>query len=73
VQELVGIVDYTRHNPAAVEPLKVSMASSNYWSSTTYAYDPTFAWGVNFYNGYVLNDLKTDDGYVRAVRDKRTP
>ncbi len=43
-------------------------ASSDYWSSTTDAYNPTFAWGVYFYVGSVGTNGKDFPLYVRAVR-----
>ncbi|MDD5519039.1 MAG: DUF1566 domain-containing protein [Candidatus Omnitrophica bacterium] len=42
--------------------------SSNYWSSTTYANNTTNAWHVNFNNGNVNNNNKTNSYYVRPVR-----
>jgi len=42
--------------------------SGYYWSATTYAGFPDFAWYVNFGNGYVFYFNKTTNLYVRAVR-----
>lgn len=42
--------------------------SDLYWSSTTYAQSPDFAWYVYFVDGNVLANQKTNGGYVRAVR-----
>jgi hypothetical protein len=42
--------------------------SDNYWSSTTNADNTDNAWNVNFNNGNVNNDDKTNTNYVRAVR-----
>ena len=42
--------------------------SDNYWSSTTNADNPDNAWNVNFNNGNVNNNDKTNTNYVRAVR-----
>jgi len=39
-----------------------------YWSSTTYAGSPQFAWYVVFFDGNVLANPKDTLGYVRAVR-----
>ena len=40
-----------------------------YWSSSLFAVDPDYAWGVAFDNGYVsCNCYVGDDQYVRAVR-----
>ena len=43
-------------------------AASNYWSSTTNANNPDNAWNVNFDNGNVNNDDKSNTNSVRAVR-----
>ena len=42
--------------------------SSNYWSSTTNADNTNNAWHVNFNNGNVNNNNKSNSYYVRAVR-----
>ncbi len=42
--------------------------SSNYWSSSTYANNPTNAWNVNFNDGNTNANNKTNNNYVRAVR-----
>ena len=42
--------------------------SSNYWSSSTNADNSDNAWNVNFNNGNVNNDDKTNDNYVWPVR-----
>jgi hypothetical protein len=42
--------------------------SSNYWSASSLAPNPTNAWNINFNNGNVNNDNKTNNRYVRAVR-----
>jgi hypothetical protein len=66
VQELVNLADYTRHDPA-IDPL-FTTAANDYWSATTYADGPSYAWYVYFTLGYVGFDDKGSDGYVRAVR-----
>ncbi len=43
-------------------------ASSNYWSATSNANNPDNAWNVNFNNGNVNNDNKSNPKHVRAVR-----
>ncbi|OGG99118.1 MAG: hypothetical protein A2600_04915 [Candidatus Lambdaproteobacteria bacterium RIFOXYD1_FULL_56_27] len=42
--------------------------SGNYWSSTTYALNSTFAWVVYFYSGDVDGSGKSSGSYVRCVR-----
>ncbi len=41
--------------------------SNNYWSSTTYAPNTSNAWNVNFNDGNVNNNNKTNNNYVRCV------
>jgi len=70
IKELESIVDDTIPYPwptidAVAFP---NTPSSWYWSSTTYADDPDYAWGVYFYDGSVDGDGKDGDGYVRCVR-----
>ena len=68
VDELETILDRSCYDPAVVEPLRAGTVSSYYWSSTTYANYPGYAWYVYFTDGYVNANLKTGDDYVRAVR-----
>ena len=42
--------------------------SNNYWSATTNAGNPNYAWSVNFNVGLVGGDFKTFGRDVRAVR-----
>jgi hypothetical protein len=80
VEELQDIVDYGRSNPA-IDPVFHNnckegctvtqcscTASSFYWSSTTFAGLPDFAWSVPFRGGSVGRAPKSDFYYVRAVR-----
>ena len=40
-----------------------------YWSSTTYIDKYIYSWIINFYNGKVVSNKKTDDDlYIRCVR-----
>ena len=45
-----------------------AVRASNYWSSSTNANNPDNAWNVNFDNGNVNNDDKSNTTSVRAVR-----
>ena len=45
-----------------------AIVSSNYWSSTTNQNNPNNAWNVNFNNGNVNANNKSNNNYVRAVR-----
>lgn len=69
-KELVGIVDYSIPYPGPTIPqaLFPNTVSSNYWSSTAYAYSTGNAWYVSFGNGSVNYGNKGDSSYVRCVR-----
>lgn len=41
---------------------------NNYWSASSLAPNPTNPWIVNFNNGNVNNDDKTNNNYVRLAR-----
>ena len=41
---------------------------SNYWSATSNALNPGFAWNVNFFDGFVFYGSNFDFTHVRAVR-----
>ena len=66
--ELQSIVDYSRYNPAIDTTFFPDTVASNYWSSTTYADNTSYAWYVYFSYGGVGNYSKTSSYYVRAVR-----
>ena len=42
--------------------------SNNYWSATTYQNNPSNAWNVNFNDGNVNANNKSNNNYVRGVR-----
>jgi hypothetical protein len=63
LQELVSLVDYTRHDPA-IDPIFTTVANY-YWSATTNADYPYDAWFVYFFNGDVDFAHK---GYFYYVR-----
>ena len=46
----------------------MNVQSSNYWSATTNATDTSNAWNVNFNNGNVNTNDKTNTNYVWCVR-----
>jgi len=80
VNELQSLVDYGAVGPAVSPAFNTGCAASctvltcsctvsaNYWSSSTYQNNPNNAWNVNFNDGNVNNDNKTNTNYVRAVR-----
>lgn len=47
---------------------RTSVQSSNYWSATTNAANASNAWDVNFNNGNVNNDDKSNTHFVWCVR-----
>ena len=53
------------------EQVERAIAASNYWSSTTNANNPSNAWNVNFNNGNVNANDKSNTLFVRAVRGGR--
>ena len=55
-------------NPCIDEDVFGPAVSSFYWSATTTAGFPDFAWGVFFGGGNVFSDGKAGSHYVRAVR-----
>jgi Ni/Co efflux regulator RcnB len=75
VRELQSLVDYGTYNPALPgnvgNPFTDFQAYNFYWSSTSYAGDPTsYAWVVLFFfeGGDVGWDFKGSNDYVIAVR-----
>lgn len=53
---------------ATREQAEGATQSNNYWSSTTYQNNPDNAWNVNFNDGNVNANNKSNNNYVRAVR-----
>ena len=66
--ELYSIADMSIYDPA-LSGVFENIASSYYWSSTTYEDYHEYAWVVSFYDGYVYRGSKGNDYYVRCVRD----
>ncbi|MCI4627077.1 MAG: DUF1566 domain-containing protein [Candidatus Magnetoovum sp. WYHC-5] len=71
-EELISITDKSNYNPALpVDHLFNSVKTSQYWSSTTYAFshDPVNAWIVSMSSGWVDSYTKGDSHfYVWPVR-----
>ncbi len=70
IKELQSIADYSIPYPGpVVNPVFGPMVvASLYWSSTSHAYYPSDAWDVDFVNGNVTNNHKSNNLFVRAVR-----
>ena len=48
VEELIGLVDYSRYDPAIDIEAFPNTLSSSLWSSTQVAFNSSFAWLVYF-------------------------
>lgn len=69
LQELASLVDPSgRFGPTLPANPFANVRSSIYWSATSAAGNPTFAWFVNFANGQVGSVVKTDAHFVWCVR-----
>jgi hypothetical protein len=70
--ELVTLVDYDRHSPAANTDLFPDMKAGAYWTNKPLASPPRdYAWYVYFSYGYVHYSSQNDRAFVRAVRGSR--
>jgi Protein of unknown function (DUF1566) len=69
-EELLTIVDLTKHDPAA-DPIFKTNADAWYLTSTPCAWFSGLAWIVNFNDGYVSNSNKDSYYYVRPVRSSQ--
>ena len=68
-RELESIVDAGEQNPAINTTYFLNTESSQYWTSTTYVPNASYAWHVRFGNGVVdYGGTKTANLYVRPVR-----
>ena len=65
ISELISVIDYSRSEPATALP---NTRYGYYWSASSLAPYPTFAWVVSFYDGSVISGDKTNDYHVRLVR-----
>jgi hypothetical protein len=72
IEELSGIVDLSAagcfSGSPCIDPVFGPTQANYYWSATTIAGLPTFAWDVVFLSGTVSLGSKTFNFYVRAVR-----
>lgn len=68
INELKTIVDTTQASGAAINTTAFpGTVAAHYWSSTTYAPTTSFAWYVNFNDGFVAYHPMTLTYYVRCV------
>jgi hypothetical protein len=69
LQELASLVEPTlRSRPTLPLNPFMDVRASIYWSATSAAGNPAFAWFVNFDNGQVGNTPKSDAHFVWCVR-----
>ncbi len=70
VRELYSLIDFGQSSPPLLSPGHpfVGVVSAEYWSSSTYADGPTWAWMVALGYGHVGFDSKTDGKYMWPVR-----
>ena len=66
--ELYGLVDRSRYNPA-IDSRFTNIVGNGYWSSTTGVSNTSAAWGVGFNAGADNWVGKSVSNYVRCVRD----
>jgi hypothetical protein len=68
IHEITSIIDYSKYNPAIDTTAFPSAPSIDFWSSSTNAYDASYAWGVHFINGGVTFGKKDASCAARCVR-----
>ncbi len=66
--ELRSIADRSKREPDISSTFQY-VVSGYYWSSSTVVGDEGNAWGVRFDGGYDYWNYKSDEVYVRCVRD----
>jgi len=69
IEELLTLVNYEKRRPAC--DLEDTISSSRYWSSITYVDNTDYAWDVYFYYGSSSYYNKTNNYYVRCVRNSK--
>ena len=70
-KELESIAEWCGYGPAINQTVFPATAASAYWSASSLATHPPYAWWVNFSDGVSFNSSKLLNGYVRLVRDGR--
>jgi hypothetical protein len=75
-KELFSLIDRSQSNPAlpTLHPFTNVQSGIDdlYWSSTTYAFDPTGAWTIDMLLGGLIPLLKSDSAFVWPVRGGQT-
>ena len=70
IKELNSLTDFSQYNPSlpSGHPF-TNVQSDGYASSSSSAYNPSDMWGVNMYDGGMVNVSKSFNYYVWPVRD----
>lgn len=68
VNELESLVDEERGDPVLPVGHLFTGVQTEYWSSSSYANDTSYAWRVYMYGGYLYNYSKASYSYVWPVR-----
>jgi hypothetical protein len=75
-KELFSLIDRSKQGPALPtgHPFTNVQSALNdlYWSSTTYAFNPTGAWTIDMLIGGLIPLLKTEQAFVWPVRGGKT-
>jgi len=67
--ELISLLDLEKETPPNIDDIFVATPPSDFWTSSTFADDPTFyAWSVTFYGGAVSTAQKIAMSFSRCVR-----
>lgn len=67
---LISIVDYDRYQPAIMPSFQNVSILDYYWSSSRFVKKKGGAWYVHFYNGRTYRNPKSNENFVRCVRNK---
>ncbi len=68
VKELASLVDRRRREPAIDSTAFPETPSESFWSSSPYAGNAGYAWGIDFLNGHVDGNGRDNNDAVRLVR-----
>jgi hypothetical protein len=68
IKELKSITEQACYSPAINANIFPDTQEGSYWSSSPDAQQHTYAWYVYFGHGAVLNEVMSDNYYVRLVR-----
>ena len=67
-EELLSIVDYTRHDPA-INPVFDHVSEGTYWTAKDFSATKARAWTIDFRTGKTYYSYKTTNHAVRCVSD----